>query len=61
MPQINANPDEFTLDRQRLAAKMFDDYGEPVGIDGSVNPTPSGSRKRPGTPPTAARSRAPRR
>ena len=25
--------DEFTLDRERLTAKMLDDYGEPVGID----------------------------
>ena len=33
MPQINANPDEFTLDRERLTAKMLDDYGELVGID----------------------------
>jgi len=33
MPQINANPDEFRLDRERLTAKMLDDYGEPVGID----------------------------
>ena len=61
MPQTNANPDEFTLDRERLTAKMLDDYSEPVGTTGSVNPTPSESRKRPGTRPTAARSRAPRR
>ena len=35
MPQSkkNANPDEFTLDRDRLTAKMLDDYGELVGID----------------------------
>lgn len=25
--------DEFTLDRERLTAKMLEDYGEPVGID----------------------------
>jgi len=33
MPQTNANPDEFTLDRDRLTAKMRDDYGELVGTD----------------------------
>jgi hypothetical protein len=33
MPQTKANPDEFTLDRERLTAKMLDDYGEPVGIN----------------------------
>jgi hypothetical protein len=33
MQQPNANPDEFTLDRERLTAKMLEDYGEPVGID----------------------------
>ena len=33
MPQTNAKPDEFTLDRDRLTAKMLDDYGELVGID----------------------------
>jgi hypothetical protein len=33
MPQINASPDEFTLDRDRVTAKMLEDYGEPVGID----------------------------
>src|ERR1022692_1855176 len=33
MPQTDAKPDEFTLDRERLTVKMLEDYGEPVGID----------------------------
>ena len=33
MPQIKANPDGFTLDRERLTAKMLEDHGEPIGID----------------------------
>jgi hypothetical protein len=33
MPQTDANQDAFTLDRERLTAKMLEDYGEPVGID----------------------------
>ena len=33
MPQTKANPDGFTLDRERLTAKLLEDYGEPIGID----------------------------
>jgi hypothetical protein len=33
MSQTYTNPDEFRLDRERLTAKMLEDYGEPVGID----------------------------
>ena len=33
MPEAKANPDGFTLDRERLTAKMLEDHGEPIGIN----------------------------